>query len=34
MEKPVFIQPSIYLTEEEKIAAAQEWLASLNNNNI
>lgn len=30
MEKITFIQPSIYLTEEEKIKAAQEWLALQN----
>ena len=32
MDKPTFVQPSIYLTEEEKIAAAQAWLAAQNNN--
>ena len=32
-QKPTFVQPSIYLTEEEKIAAAQAWLAAQNNIN-
>lgn len=32
MEKQTFVQPSINLTLEEKIAAAQAWVAAQNNN--
>jgi len=32
INKPTFVQPSIYLTEEEKIEAAQSWVALTNDN--
>lgn len=33
MEKLTFVQPSIDLSLEDKIAAAQAWFAAQNNNN-